>query len=711
MIRFRCEDFFKKKQFVPSFHLLGGKAKILGFVVMSLPTFLVVIFNLAFFSRYFPLSEGWWEVYGHMINRGLIPYRDFYLAFPPLVPYCYAGLERLFGINFLLFRGLGIVLVAVNTILIQRLLGIFFRPVSAALGTMLAMFLAMGTNVVYVANDYHSFVDFFIASSLLVLVCAIIQPNRGFKFVVQTFFLGFLTAGLFLCKQNIGFFLGFSYLTVLWLCAPSPKALILTTSCFVLGVFSAMVPFLYYFQSHEALGLAATSIFSGNDAKGSPFIVLTRIFSNLGITSRLIAAILLSVFMATILRLRTLVDFSKWIRRSHVRMRISMFFFALAMVFLLCAGFFFGSLLNDLIMVFSMACLIRLLTRLLNKRYSHAAGLKLSQKWRLRCAFAVPLTASVYCCSQTAGFNFTGLLFVVAFAATQSLQLLRNLKVPRLCILLTIFVVLILPVTHKFKEPYNWWGLSEGSVIDATQTLSSNELKGMRVSPLTRQTFDATLAAIHKYSFSDNDVFIFPQIPIFYLLANKKCPTRSIVQWFDVISSKEALADLHRIQTIPPQIIVFLDYPDFVAIGHKKLIRHALPQEKFREYFQEIEKTGQYHVVERILFNQNLSSAENAGDLSTGTYRVFFKADMGLNDFRNLTADCSFSQLSFQRNGFPINFTEGVSAFRRGDRLEMRLKKKCALKVIDRCGEDADDSSYQLKILVRTDSGNFNARH
>ena len=119
------------------------ESKIMRFASMFLPAFLVIIFNLVFFRKYFPVSEGWWQVYGHMINSGLMPYRDFYLAFPPLVPYFYAGLERLVGINFLLFRGLGIVLVAVNTILIQRLLGVLFRPWPAAVGATLAVLLAV----------------------------------------------------------------------------------------------------------------------------------------------------------------------------------------------------------------------------------------------------------------------------------------------------------------------------------------------------------------------------------------------------------------------------------------------------------------------------------------------------------------------------------------------------------------------------------------
>src|SRR5262249_52748544 len=46
----------------------------------------LLAYNLLFFNRYLPLTEGWFSLYARLIRDGQTPYRDFCLFLPPLYP-------------------------------------------------------------------------------------------------------------------------------------------------------------------------------------------------------------------------------------------------------------------------------------------------------------------------------------------------------------------------------------------------------------------------------------------------------------------------------------------------------------------------------------------------------------------------------------------------------------------------------------------------
>ena len=89
------------------------------------PAIFVLLYNLTIFNRYFPLSEGWWETYGYLINQGLIPYKDFNLAFPPLVPLVSAFLLKYVSGDFFTLRLIGAFLFSLIPLIFQCVLEFF----------------------------------------------------------------------------------------------------------------------------------------------------------------------------------------------------------------------------------------------------------------------------------------------------------------------------------------------------------------------------------------------------------------------------------------------------------------------------------------------------------------------------------------------------------------------------------------------------------
>ena len=64
-------------------------------------------------------------------------------------------------------------------------------------------------------------------------------------------------------------------------------------------------------------------------------------------------------------------------------------------------------------------------------------------------------------------------------------------------------------------------------------------LTNIFVSHQTRVAIEGVTQAIATNSGVGDSVFVFPNIPIFYLLADRYPPTYTVVQWFDFLSGAE----------------------------------------------------------------------------------------------------------------------------------------------------------------------------
>ena len=166
----------------------------------------VVLINLIIFNRFYQPTEGWWQTFGYLINKGLVPYRDFSSAIVPLFMYFNAFLLDIFGDKLILFRLFGIITIFITIILLQFLLSKLTDKTSATIAVFIAFALNMSTPV-YLAYDYSSYVDILLVT-ILVLYYYIVKSEKTFIIVINSAIIGIFLALLFLMKQNIGVFFG-----------------------------------------------------------------------------------------------------------------------------------------------------------------------------------------------------------------------------------------------------------------------------------------------------------------------------------------------------------------------------------------------------------------------------------------------------------------------------------------------------------------------
>ena len=82
--------------------------KILSIVIIQV---VVLVYNLCFYNKYYPIVEGWYSVYAEHILRGKIPYIDFHFILPPVYPYFLTAVIQVVGHDILSLRLVGILIV------------------------------------------------------------------------------------------------------------------------------------------------------------------------------------------------------------------------------------------------------------------------------------------------------------------------------------------------------------------------------------------------------------------------------------------------------------------------------------------------------------------------------------------------------------------------------------------------------------------------
>ena len=138
----------------------------------------VALYHLLFFNRYFPLSEGWFSAYGHLIRTGAVPYRDFYLFVTPLYPLKIAAFGLLFGDAFLPLRALGVLLVCGIATLTYLILVARFTPFAASTATIVST-IYYQSGVAHIGYDFIQFVTLYALLSAYCLVKLIRAAARS----------------------------------------------------------------------------------------------------------------------------------------------------------------------------------------------------------------------------------------------------------------------------------------------------------------------------------------------------------------------------------------------------------------------------------------------------------------------------------------------------------------------------------------------------
>ncbi len=591
-----------------------GKDVFLGLLSTEI---ILLFYNFIFFDKYFPLTEGWFSVYSELVSRGRVPYTDFHLVLPPLYPWILALITGLFGHNFIILRLSGIVLIFVFALflflMLSRLFPSYIATVAAITGV---IYYQAGT--AHINYDFIQFLTLFgiIASYF---VCLYSDSTNSLSAGGRLSYLAI--AGIFcslaiLTKQSNGMVL-FFFMTaaVSHICyrkriASKGTALIV----FLSAVCAPVAMVIGWLSSKGALSAFFNQTIIGASAsKGSVKAILTawipRIIYLDQIAKFLFVCALLYIlgyrnfiYRATFKNLR----FGSGIYHNH--------YWHFAAIIALCftaiylpyrsielsrittenTHFIFGYysiIITVLICSFLFSALYYLTTI-----FSPDAVDLLNDD-----VFTISMTSLAFLIGTgtSGGIAEAGSFLGLSLILGHLLSSRSFLNIGKYTLAIFAFILILFCASKKYTAPYTWWGIAEPDIRTATTHPRIPLLKGFSLSETTSHILEDVTSTIGKYDLTGDDIFAFPNIPLFYVLLDK-IPKRFIfIHWYDVLPDALAVSEARRIDASPPKIILYFRLSKEVASGHEMLFRDSKASGQ-REIISSIEHlvgSGKYSLV------------------------------------------------------------------------------------------------------------------
>jgi hypothetical protein len=140
-----------------------------------------------------------------------------------------------------------------------------------------------------------------------------------------------------------------------------------------------------------------------------------------------------------------------------------------------------------------------------------------------------------------------------------------------------VAVILFTAIYQKVNTPFFWAGWCEPPPWSANVKSKLPQLEGFVLSKDTADFFDDVTDLIRKHSAPDERILVYPHLPIFYALSERRPATRSVQHWLDVCPDNVARADAERIRETPPAVIVAMEIPDEQMKSDERMFRGGQP--------------------------------------------------------------------------------------------------------------------------------------
>jgi hypothetical protein len=590
-------------------------ARIRSAVAMTATALVAGSYVAIVYDKGFPVSEGWFSVFARYVNAGKVPYRDFELLATPAYTYLIAAITRVFGYDLIVLRVVGALLFVGIAVVAYLVFSRLFRPAIALIAAG-ATALFMQSEVANVFYDYVRFFDLFAYGaclSLLIYVGRCDRPSR------RRLSLAITTCGLcsglaLLVRQNSGALVA-AYVVVLFVflafVVERRKALLLNLVNYVVGLLVPVTVMVGVMVANGSLG--AFRRMTVTDALAAKGGLVTTLFAWVGRAARQaladwrgIALLLALLVVHAVLYLRERDRRHELDRDEGAGLRVGLLFAvpALAGIFLCYQNLQLSHLFAPLRgwqTPYSVYAVVLVLFVVSVVRVRHYRTLEVSQR-RSRLLF-LALTGMVVALGYGAGTSGglsegqTALGLGTILATILYLGDHRR-AAPTQLVAVALSVCLCLSfVAYKYEHPYAWWGLSEPDVRLATETFDLPLLRGIAVSPWTKSAVEGIAGDITAHSQPTDSVFVFPHIPIFYLLSDRYPSTFTLVQWYDFSSPAGVRADIRTLQKDPPKVIVIARVPTWVTAAHESLFGDGRAQLQMLTALQRLVSVDGYRRV------------------------------------------------------------------------------------------------------------------
>lgn len=139
--------------------------------------------------------------------------------------------------------------------------------------------------------------------------------------------------------------------------------------------------------------------------------------------------------------------------------------------------------------------------------------------------------------------------------------------------LVTVFVA----SWRKHVSPYDWGLWSEPSLDAPRAAPGTRGLEGFVLSESTARLFDDVTAAIRAFSREDDRLLVYPHMPIFFALSERRPAGFVFSYWLDICPDARAIADAREIQAHPPAVMLVADLPVAAYVRLESMFRSGRP--------------------------------------------------------------------------------------------------------------------------------------
>lgn len=592
-------------------------------------------YYLLYFDAFFPVTEGWFSTYGHLIRIGQLPYRDFFLVLPPLYPYQIAAFQTFFGESIISLRYLGLFITcAIGIALFEILRTLFNRWISAFTACIALVYYQSGN--AYVGYDFTQVLTLYLLLGTMFLVkyCdrTSFARNRG---GVLLFLSGVFLALAVLTKHSNGSMGALAILlsgivVVLHVERhPHPiRRLLLLGGGFILPITMTLLWLAY----KGILTDASSNVLIGAlQAKGGPHAALINWLKNLmergylvhtrNIFKRL--TILISVIIALSYILSILIHARRYgfnnlkhglslklllvdtqeppLGRVGLAILMLGFVSLVGIIYSIYHGVHIpqaaksvGTHVRDLIVIGSTNIYI------IGGIVALVLSIRQKTMGAVRYFIVFALGIGLIVGNGTSGglseiSSFLGLSIVAAYILGIASRYAIPLLIP-LWICLSLTAVLI---DTKFSTPYHWSGLTSTDIRSVPCASTNGILEGLCLEPTKMSKMDEIINEIRIKTQESDQIYTYPHIPIFHLLTGREPYAKAPVSWFDFMSDDWARYVSNELLAHPPPLLVVADVPETVMEAHERLFRAGKPLGQ-REILHSISTLESKHIIKKV---------------------------------------------------------------------------------------------------------------
>jgi hypothetical protein len=582
------------------------------------------VYNALFFNRYLPLSEGWFSVYAHYMLDGAIPYRDFHFFLPPLYPGIVATFTYIFGASLIALRVFGIAVTLSITIMLFLLFSRLFPAYVACIVTVVSV-IYWQSNSTFIGYNFLNILHLFALLGVF-FICKYydyddhsLKSSKGRRATTFLFCAGLFGSLAFLLKQSDGFFvLMFSFLAVAITAYAKdglPKGL-RTVAIYSVGIVIPVLGLLIWLVSNGVLPSFWDQVLVGaSSAKGGLTAILfnwiPRLFTKENVGGLVVATLIIIALRIycfpqgfAVGRLGNKKHGMHFLPTSRMLAMFSVIF----ILFLLCILLPFWSigLSHDfwgnhfLNFIYYRVLLITGFTGSLLLFCVFLFKVIREKKTSYFDIFIISTVSLglLWSTSTSAGIGDMGMILALGLLLGYLFIIPARLHLTKIALTILCAFLVLFMASHKYIEPYIWWGLGQPDIRTTSTPLKSRYLHGFVVSEETARVYSEVTSIVERDTEPGDSIYTFPNIPIFYLLTDRHPDTFGIVSWFDVEPDKFAVNDALRIRESPPKMIIYLEVPEFAWEAHEQAFRGGKMsgQRMIKESIEYLTSSGSYEL-------------------------------------------------------------------------------------------------------------------